>query len=63
MSSELIKKTEKELYKILTENREKLRDFRFRSTGTKIKNIKEGANLKKNIARVLTEMRKRELKD
>ena len=63
MSSELTKKTEIELYKILTEKREKLRDFRFSATGTKIKNIKEGVNLKKNIARVLTEMRGRELKD
>ena len=62
MSSELSKQTEKELNKELTEKREKLRDFRFSSTGTKIKNIKEGANLKKDIARVLTEKRARELK-
>jgi len=61
MSSELIKKTEKELDKILKEKREKAREFRFSSTGTKIKNIKEGANLKKDIARVLTEKRARKL--
>ena len=62
-SDELTKKTERELDKMLTEKREKLRDFRFSATGTKIKNIKEGANLKKDIARVLTETRRRELKD
>lgn len=63
MSLELNKKTEKELYKILTEKREKSRGFRFNTKGTKIKNIKEGLNIKKDIARVLTELRARELKD
>ena len=63
MSSELNKKTEKELNKILTEKREQLRGFRFNMKGTKIKNVKEGSNTRKDIARVLTEQRKRELKD
>ena len=62
MSSELTKKTEKELDKMLTEKREKLRGFRFNVTGTKIKNIKEGANLRKDIARILTEFNSRRLK-
>lgn len=59
--SELSKKTEKELHKKLTENREKLRGFRFSIKGTKIKNIKEGSNLKKDTARIFTELRAREL--
>ena len=63
MSSELIKKTDKELSKILTEKREKSRGFRFNTKGTKIKNIKEGSNIKKDIARILTEQHRRELKD
>ena len=63
MSSELNKKTEKELNKIITEKREKLRDFRFNTKGTKVTNVKEGSNIKKDIARALTEQRKRELKD
>ncbi|MCK5591569.1 MAG: 50S ribosomal protein L29 [Candidatus Pacebacteria bacterium] len=63
MSSELNKKTEKEIEKIITEKREKLREFRFSAMGTKIKNIKEGSNLRKDLARALTETRRRELKD
>lgn len=59
--SEIRKKTEKELQKTLVEKREALRSFRFDTTGTKIKNVKKGANVKKDIARILTELRIREL--
>ncbi|MCK5027233.1 MAG: 50S ribosomal protein L29 [Candidatus Pacebacteria bacterium] len=58
----LEKKTEKELRKMLAEKRESLRGFRFDTTGTKIKNVKEGLNIKKAIARILTELRAREIK-
>ena len=54
--------TEKELHKILTEKRESLRNFRFDTTGTKVKNVKEGLNTKKEISRILTELRVREIK-
>ena len=46
---------EEDLLKRLTEYREKLKDFRFGLAGGKIKNLKEGRNLRKEIARVLTE--------
>jgi len=62
MSSELIKKTDKELEKMLTEKREKSRDFRFSANGTRVKNIKDGSSLKKEIAQILTEIRAREIK-
>lgn len=50
----LSQKTEKELEKILQETSEKLRKFRFDMTGSKVKNVKEGMLLRKDMARVLT---------
>jgi ribosomal protein L29 len=47
-------KTKKELEKILQEKTESLRKFRFDMTGSKVKNIKEGMLLKKDVARILT---------
>ena len=55
---ELIKKTEKELKALLTEKKEALRVFRFAMSGGKTKNLKEGQNLKKDIARILTVLNK-----
>lgn len=51
---DLIKKTEKELKGLLVEKRESLRNFRFGIAGSKIRNVKEGRGLKKEIARILT---------
>lgn len=45
-----------ELVKKLAEAREALRSIRFKAEGSKSKNVKEGATLKKQIARLLTEM-------
>ncbi len=55
----LSEKTEKDLQKELTQKREALREFRFGVSGSKIKNTKEGKNIKKEIARVLTELNTR----
>jgi ribosomal protein L29 len=55
---ELIKKTEKELKDLLTEKREALRAFRFAMSGSKTKNLKEGFNLKKEIAQIMTILNK-----
>jgi ribosomal protein L29 len=51
---ELIKKTESELKALLKEKREALRVFRFAMSGGKVKNLKEGQNLKKEIAQIMT---------
>ncbi len=59
----LDKKTEKELQKTLEEKRAELRAFRFGISGSKIKNVKEGSNAKKDIARILTELKQREIND
>ena len=51
---ELINKTENELTQLLKEKREALRVFRFAMSGGKTKNLKEGQNLKKEIAQIMT---------
>ena len=56
----LKKKTEKDLQKMVEEKRKELRSFRFGSSGSKTKNVKDGVNIRKNIARILTELRDRE---
>lgn len=47
-----------ELGKTLSDLRENLRVLRFKTEGAKSKNVKESFNLKKQIARVLTEISK-----
>ncbi|MGB8815995.1 MAG: 50S ribosomal protein L29 [Minisyncoccia bacterium] len=59
---DLIKKTKAELETILYEKRESLRKFRFGVSGSKVKNTKEGFNLRKEIAQILTIINSREIK-
>ncbi|MAG12378.1 50S ribosomal protein L29 [bacterium] len=54
-------KTDKELKELLSAKRKSLRVFRFDIAGSKIKNIREGRNTRREIARVLTEINKRNL--
>jgi len=49
-------KSIEELRKIIADKRNSMRDFRFGSTGSKIKNVKLGRTLKKDVARVMTEL-------
>ncbi len=49
----LTKKTTDELQALLAEKREALRAFRFSMKGSRIRNTKEGALLRKDIARIL----------
>lgn len=53
------KKSDKDLNTDLKEKRESLREFRFGMTGSRTRNIKEGKQLKKDIARILTEQNQR----
>ena len=55
---ELNKKTESELKQMLKDKREALRTFCFAMSGSKTKNLKEGQNLKKDIARIMTVLNK-----
>ncbi len=60
-SSELRQKTKEELEKLLKENREKLRQLRFDLTAGKVKNVREIRKTKKEIARILTLLREKNL--
>ena len=56
--SELRKKSKGELNKLLKQNREKLGVLRFDLISGKLKNHREIRNIKKDIARILTLLRK-----
>ncbi|MEN9524393.1 MAG: hypothetical protein RL536_462 [Candidatus Parcubacteria bacterium] len=51
---EITAKNPSDLARIIAEKREALRIFRFGSTGSKTKNVKEGMAIRKDIARILT---------
>ena len=51
-------KTEKELAALVREKQISLQKFRFGISGSKVKNVKEGKNLRKDIARLMTEINK-----
>ena len=54
-----------DLNKLISEKTEAIRNFRFGSTGSKIKNVKLGKTLHKEVARIMTEisLRKNKKKD
>ena len=56
--NEFKNKTENELKQTLKDKREALRVFRFAMSGSKTKNLKEGAHLKKEIAQIMTVLNK-----
>lgn len=49
-------KSPQDLNKLIAEKRTAIRDFRFGSTGSKTKNVKLGRTLRKDIARIMTEL-------
>lgn len=53
------KKAEPELWKLLQESGEALRVFRFALAGSRTRNVREGRMLKKERARIETELRER----
>ena len=53
-SKDITTKTPADLVKLVAEKREALRLFRFGSAGAKAKNVREGRNIRKDIARILT---------
>lgn len=54
--SEYKNKTENEIAKLLNDKSEALRNFRFALSGGKTRNVKEGRNTRKEIARLRTEL-------
>ncbi len=61
-TTDIKKLSDKEITKALAEKRAAIRQFRFDVTGSKVKNIKEGSNFKRDIARLLTEENARKQK-
>lgn len=58
--NELRQKSQNELQKILAESHEKLRQLRFDLSSGKVKNVREIRKIKKDIARTLTILTKKE---
>ena len=52
-------KNEVDLRKLVVEQREALRAFRFGESGSKTRNVKAARNMKKTVARALTELASR----
>jgi ribosomal protein L29 len=52
-------KVKADLVKALYEKREALKQFRFGSAGSKTRNVKEGSTLKKDMARIMTELNRK----
>ena len=59
--ADINKQDKDELVKSLTDKREALRVFRFGGAGSRTRNVREGRNLRKEIAQILTELKKREI--
>jgi ribosomal protein L29 len=56
---ELQIKSETELHKVLAQNREKLRELRFKDSNKQLKNIREIRIVKEQIAQILTILNKK----
>jgi ribosomal protein L29 len=57
--ADLKKYSIEDLHKEIAEKREALRSFRFGSAGSRTRNVREGRNIRKDVARMLTEMKAR----
>lgn len=56
--SDLKNKSEKELREMLAEKRDELREFRFKASEKQLKNVSAIGKCKKDIARILTILKK-----
>lgn len=56
---ELQTKSETELHKILSQDREKLRELRFKDSNKQLKNVREIRTVKEQVAQVLTILNKK----
>ncbi|MDO8552362.1 MAG: 50S ribosomal protein L29 [bacterium] len=48
-----------ELLRIVAEKREALRVFRFGGAGSRVRNVRDGRNMRREIAQILTEVQSR----
>ena len=59
--ADLNKYSVEDLHKEIAEKREALRTFRFGSAGSRSRNVREGRTLRKDIARLMTEVSARKV--
>jgi len=59
-SKDLAIKTKEELMKLIDEKRKRIEDVRFKAVSGGIKNVKELREDKKDIARIMTELNKKQ---
>lgn len=57
--ADLTSKSSEEIQKSIADMRESLRSFRFGGAGSRTRNVREGRTLRRDIARMLTELSKR----
>jgi len=57
--TDLKKYSIEDLHKAIADKREALRVFRFGGAGSRTRNVREGRNLRREIARLLTELNSR----
>ncbi|MDO8561900.1 MAG: 50S ribosomal protein L29 [bacterium] len=55
------KQSTEKLLASLKEKREALRVFRFGGAGSRTRNVREGRNLRREVAQILTELKSREI--
>jgi ribosomal protein L29 len=60
MASDIKGQADEQLQKSLRDLREQLRVFRFEGQGSRTRNVRGGRNMRREIARILTELRTRE---
>ncbi|HEY4527278.1 MAG TPA: 50S ribosomal protein L29 [Candidatus Paceibacterota bacterium] len=61
MAKEFEKETIESLQKMIVDKREALRVFRFEGEGSRRRNVREGRTLRREIARVMTELTARKV--
>jgi ribosomal protein L29 len=61
MATDITKQSVEDIRAAVTKLREGLRAFRFGAAGSRSRNVREGRETRKQIARALTELRAREI--
>ena len=59
--ADIKKQSIEDLKKAIADKREALRNFRFGEAGSRLRNVREGRTLRREIAQLLTETRSRQL--
>lgn len=61
MADDFAKETVESLQKKIADKREALRVFRFEGEGSRRRNVREGRMLRREVARIMTELSKRRI--